>query len=196
MTTAAVMATAAPASASMVWGLALLNHHVLWLGLGLRLTSAANGRQLRLGADRVWDHLLLDQDGCEYMRFLRFLRQPIKLAQQLRQLGDVGRDAPCLVAREQARQAGPAGSAACVAQEADEEDASTDRRMTTPPRRFPPPWTMEERNDACFIVRDTNGQGLGYFYLEEEPGRRSAANLPTRDGAKEVRRSVPLRTAN
>ena len=88
MTTAVVMATAAPASASMVWGLALLNHHVLWLGLGLRLTSAANGRQLRLGADRVWDHLLLDQDGCEYMRFLRFLRQPIKLAQQLRQLGD------------------------------------------------------------------------------------------------------------
>lgn len=86
MTTAVVMATAAPASASMVWGLALLNHHVLWLGLGLRLTSAANGRQLRLGADRVWDHLLLDQDGSEYMRFLRFLRQPIKLAQQLRQL--------------------------------------------------------------------------------------------------------------
>jgi hypothetical protein len=63
-------------------------------------------------------------------------------------------------------------------------------------RRFPPPWTIEERNDACFIVRDTNGQGLGYFYFEEEPGRRSAANLPTRDGAKEVRRSVPLRTAN
>jgi hypothetical protein len=34
-------------------------------------------------------------------------------------------------------------------------------------RRFPPPWTIEEYNDACFIVRDKNGQGLGYFYFEE-----------------------------
>jgi hypothetical protein len=25
-------------------------------------------------------------------------------------------------------------------------------------RRFPPPWTLEEYNDACFIVRDKNGQ--------------------------------------
>jgi hypothetical protein len=23
-----------------------------------------------------------------------------------------------------------------------------------PGRRFPPPWTVEEYNDACFIVRD------------------------------------------
>jgi hypothetical protein len=42
-------------------------------------------------------------------------------------------------------------------------------------RRFPPPWTLEENNDACFIVRDKNGQALGYFYFEEEEfGRRSA----------------------
>jgi hypothetical protein len=27
------------------------------------------------------------------------------------------------------------------------------------PRRFPPPWTAEEI-DACFIVRDHNGQAL------------------------------------
>ena len=25
------------------------------------------------------------------------------------------------------------------------------------PRRFPPPWAVEETN-ACFIVRDANGQ--------------------------------------
>ena len=36
-------------------------------------------------------------------------------------------------------------------------------------RRFPPPWTIEEHNDACFIVRDANGQALGYFYVEDEP---------------------------
>ncbi len=39
---------------------------------------------------------------------------------------------------------------------------------------FPPPWMIEEHNDACFIVRDNNGQALGYFYFEEEFGRRSA----------------------
>ena len=26
-------------------------------------------------------------------------------------------------------------------------------------RRFPPPWSVEE-TDACFIVRDANGQAL------------------------------------
>jgi hypothetical protein len=52
-----------------------------------------------------------------------------------------------------------------------------------PQRRFPPPWTIDERNDACFIVRDKNGQALGYFSFEEEPGRRAAANLLTKDEA-------------
>ena len=44
-------------------------------------------------------------------------------------------------------------------------------------RRFPPPWMAEENNNACFIVKDATGQALGYFYFEEEPGRRSAAKL-------------------
>lgn len=38
-------------------------------------------------------------------------------------------------------------------------------------RRFPPPWTVEEYNDACFIVRDQNGQQLAYVHFEDEPGR-------------------------
>ncbi len=49
-------------------------------------------------------------------------------------------------------------------------------------RRFPPPWTIDEANDACFIVRDSTRQALGYFYFEDEPGRRSAAKLLTRRG--------------
>ena len=41
-----------------------------------------------------------------------------------------------------------------------------------PPRRFPPPWTVEE-TAPCFIVRDANGQALAFVYCEDEPGRRT-----------------------
>jgi hypothetical protein len=37
-------------------------------------------------------------------------------------------------------------------------------------RRFPPPWSVKEL-DACFVVRDGNGQALAYVYFEDEPGR-------------------------
>jgi hypothetical protein len=52
-------------------------------------------------------------------------------------------------------------------------------------RRFLPPWTVEEL-DACFIVRDHNGQQLAYDYFEDEPGRRSAAKLLTKDEARRI----------
>ena len=53
------------------------------------------------------------------------------------------------------------------------------------PRRFPPPWTVEETS-ACFIVRDSTGQALAYIYCEDEPGQRSAARLLTRDEARRI----------
>jgi hypothetical protein len=43
-------------------------------------------------------------------------------------------------------------------------------------RRFPPPWSVDEL-EACFVVRDHDGQQLAYVYFENEPGRRSAAKL-------------------
>jgi hypothetical protein len=55
-----------------------------------------------------------------------------------------------------------------------------------PPRRFPPPWSIEEANAACYIVRDNNGRALAYVYFESEPGRRTAANLLTRDEARRI----------
>jgi hypothetical protein len=60
-----------------------------------------------------------------------------------------------------------------------------------PERRFPPPWTIEE-TDACFIVRDANGQAVAYVYFEEEPGRRSAAKLLTRDEARRIAANAKL----
>jgi hypothetical protein len=50
-------------------------------------------------------------------------------------------------------------------------------------RRFPPPWSVEE-TAPCFIVRDANGQALAFVYCEDEPGRRAAASLLTRDEAR------------
>jgi hypothetical protein len=55
---------------------------------------------------------------------------------------------------------------------------------------FPPPWTIEEHNNACFIVRDANGCNLAYVYFEEEPGRRSAAKLLTKDEARRIAANV------
>ena len=51
-------------------------------------------------------------------------------------------------------------------------------------RHFPPPWTFEEANNACFVVKDANGFAVSYVYFENEPGRRAAANLMTKDEAR------------
>jgi hypothetical protein len=56
-------------------------------------------------------------------------------------------------------------------------------------RRFPQPWSVEEQ-PACFCVRDHNGQALAYVYFEDEPGRRSAAKLLTRDEAQRIAANV------
>jgi hypothetical protein len=57
------------------------------------------------------------------------------------------------------------------------------------PRRFPPPWTVEELSTS-FVVRDDNGQKLAYVHYEDESGRRSAANLLTRDEARRIATNV------
>jgi hypothetical protein len=60
----------------------------------------------------------------------------------------------------------------------------------TKPRHFAPPWTVDDPNPKlerqCFIVRDHNGQALAYVYFEDQAGRRSAAELLTRDEARRI----------
>ncbi len=57
------------------------------------------------------------------------------------------------------------------------------------PRRFPPPWSIEDIG-AAFVVTDSDGQNLAYVYYEEEPGRRSAAKLLTRDEARRIAANI------
>jgi hypothetical protein len=45
--------------------------------------------------------------------------------------------------------------------------------------------------DACFIVRDHDGHALAYVYYENEPVRRTAANLLTHDEARRI--AAPLK---
>lgn len=57
-------------------------------------------------------------------------------------------------------------------------------------RRFPPPWTFDEANASCYIVPDHNGFPVAYVYFEQEPGRRSAANLMTKDEARRIAANI------
>jgi hypothetical protein len=52
-------------------------------------------------------------------------------------------------------------------------------------RRFPPPWSVEDIG-AAFVVTGSAGQKLSYIYYEEEPGRRSAAKLLSKDEARRI----------
>ncbi len=63
------------------------------------------------------------------------------------------------------------------------------RKMSAPERRFPPPWTVEDIG-AAFVVMDSAGQKPAYIYYEEEPGRRSAAKLLSRDEARRIAANV------
>ena len=56
-------------------------------------------------------------------------------------------------------------------------------------RSFPSPWSVEEL-EGCFVVIDSAGQKLAYVYFEDEPGRRSAAKLLTKDEARPIAANI------
>jgi hypothetical protein len=60
---------------------------------------------------------------------------------------------------------------------------------------FPPPWSVEEQQEACFVVRDRDGQAVAYVYFEDEPGRRSAAKLLSKDEARRIAAKIVATTS-
>ena len=55
--------------------------------------------------------------------------------------------------------------------------------MSTP-RRFPPPWTIDETAE-CFIVRDATGQALGHFYFHGSKSTSGTKRL-SKDEARQM----------
>jgi hypothetical protein len=61
--------------------------------------------------------------------------------------------------------------------------------MTLTDRRFPPRWFVEELMEA-FVVRDANGQDLGYFYFEDKPQRQRSMKRLSKDEARRIAANV------
>ena len=54
-------------------------------------------------------------------------------------------------------------------------------------RRFPPPWSVEERpGGESFIIRDANGQALAYLYFKEQAQRQMSIKRLSRDEARRI----------
>ena len=58
--------------------------------------------------------------------------------------------------------------------------------MTTANEATSPDVRQPDHRTRRPTVRDENGQTLAYVYFEEEPGRRAAAHLLTRDEARRI----------
>jgi len=52
-------------------------------------------------------------------------------------------------------------------------------------RRFPSPWSVEER-PAAFVVCDANNQSLAHVFFEEPSGHRSGAKLLSKEEARRI----------
>jgi len=57
------------------------------------------------------------------------------------------------------------------------------------PRRFPPPWKIEEQQEA-YVVTDGLGQRLAYLYFENEAIRQGILKRLSKDDAWRIARAI------
>ena len=57
------------------------------------------------------------------------------------------------------------------------------------PRRFPAPWSAALQPNY-YVVRDSDGQQIAYVYYSNDPQRRSAAKLLTKDEARRIAANI------
>ena len=56
-------------------------------------------------------------------------------------------------------------------------------------RRFPPPWSAELQPNY-YVVRDADGQQLAYVHYSNDPDRRTAAKLLTKDETRRIAANI------
>jgi len=56
-------------------------------------------------------------------------------------------------------------------------------------RHFPPPWSAELQPNY-YVIRDANGQQVAYVYYSNDPDRRAAAKLLTKDEARRIAANI------
>ena len=56
-------------------------------------------------------------------------------------------------------------------------------------RRFPPPWSAELQPNY-YVVRDADGQQIAYVYYSNDPERRSAAKLLSKDEVRRIAANI------
>jgi hypothetical protein len=57
------------------------------------------------------------------------------------------------------------------------------------PRRFPPPWSIDECQES-FIVKDATGQQIAHVYFQDEPQRQMSMQHLSRDEARRIAANI------
>ena len=64
----------------------------------------------------------------------------------------------------------------------------------TGPRRFPPPWTVQEIEESL-VIQGATGQPLAYLYFDDEPSGRTVTKRLMRDQARRIAANIAKATA-
>lgn len=61
--------------------------------------------------------------------------------------------------------------------------------MTSPPRRFPAPWSVREL-EQLFVVVDADGQAIAHTYFRKDANEARQARMLTHDEARRIAANI------